>query len=339
MEYRKLEQIQANNAWHTLGLPKWCSYDWLLCLQTNLCARGLATDAVRRTLSDVVTIAKHMPQEDGDLDYAVYMDAVMKAVSQQNYRKRSTVKQMANRMLRSANTVWYEILGTLKTPLPRSLLGRVLLPKTASLANEPPPKAFTEEEVQCLLRTAEDMGTRDAVFLHILLTTGVRLEAARRLCWGNVNFEKQRMVMEEKNKKTHVTILTPTCKYWLMKWRKEQTNPGVKYVFARYSKDEDTPPITQRTLRERFYAICRAAGIQGSHCHPHNTRRSVSHLLYLAGNSVSQISKFLGHSSLGTTERYYLQLSLDELLPKMTIPWFAAPTSHLHCDNSEGKVH
>jgi integrase len=47
----------------------------------------------------------------------------------------------------------------------------------------------------------------------------------------------------------------------------------------------------------------------------------VAHQLFDAGNSVALIAKFLGHSSLHTTNTYYLRMTYAEILSRMTLPW------------------
>lgn len=95
-----------------------------------------------------------------------------------------------------------------------------------------------------------------------------------------------------------------------------------------------------RTLRNDFYRACERAGIRGPHCHPHRahrgrlseqfdtslqtaacTRHSLVHMLWLHGNPVAVIAKFLGHRSIATTNQYYLRLSFTEVLSRIRLPW------------------
>ena len=74
-------------------------------------------------------------------------------------------------------------------------------------------------------------------------------------------------------------------------------------------------------LRNVFYRACRTAGLSGPHCHPHNARHTVAHRLFLAGNPVALIAKYLGHRSLATTNRYYLRLKFLEFMGRIRLPW------------------
>jgi hypothetical protein len=47
----------------------------------------------------------------------------------------------------------------------------------------------------------------------------------------------------------------------------------------------------------------------------------VPYRLFIAGNSVALVSKYLGHLNMETTNRYYLRLSFDELITQLIIPW------------------
>lgn len=46
-----------------------------------------------------------------------------------------------------------------------------------------------------------------------------------------------------------------------------------------------------RQMRNWFYAVCRADGQHGPHCHPHNARHTVAHMLFAAKNSVALVAK------------------------------------------------
>jgi len=39
------------------------------------------------------------------------------------------------------------------------------------------------------------------------------------------------------------------------------------------------------------------------------------------GNKLENVSKFIGHSSISTTEQYYWTTELENIIPTMNIPW------------------
>jgi integrase len=79
-------------------------------------------------------------------------------------------------------------------------------------------------------------------------------------------------------------------------------------------------PIGTRQLREWWYRVCDQAGVSGPHCHPHAARHFVAHRLFANGNSLAIIAKFLGHSSIETTNRHYMRLSFAEMMDHIKLP-------------------
>jgi hypothetical protein len=53
----------------------------------------------------------------------------------------------------------------------------------------------------------------------------------------------------------------------------------------------------------------------------------VAHRLFSLNNSVAMISKFLGHRSIQTTLGHYINLSTQELVASMCIPWLSGVAS------------
>jgi hypothetical protein len=45
------------------------------------------------------------------------------------------------------------------------------------------------------------------------------------------------------------------------------------------------------------------------------------------GNKLENVSKFMGHSSISTTEQYYWTTELENILPTMNIPWLKGSKS------------
>jgi hypothetical protein len=45
------------------------------------------------------------------------------------------------------------------------------------------------------------------------------------------------------------------------------------------------------------------------------------------GNKLENVSKFMGHSSISTTEQYYWTTELENILPTMNIPWLKSSKS------------
>ena len=55
--------------------------------------------------------------------------------------------------------------------------------------------------------------------------------------------------------------------------------------------------------------------------HPHAFRHTIVNNLMVQGNKLENVSKFMGHSSISTTEQYYWTTELENIIPTMNIPW------------------
>ena len=240
----------------------------------------------------------------------------------------------ASKCPRSANQVRQRLYRAVCLMWPRNVIPRPPKMSNRMMAEPLGRTHFTDREVRCLLETARTIGpgARAWLLMEILLTSGCRIGALAGLTWGAVRDggggggscdattkELRRMaIIQEKGNRPHFILLTETSQKALAVEEQRYT--------ARLG---GVPPpdgasvwrIRTRQLRNVFYLVCRTAGIRGSHCHPHACRHTVAHCLFLAGNPIALVAKYLGHTNLETTNRYYLRLSFDELITRLVIPW------------------
>ena len=210
----------------------------------------------------------------------------------------------ASRIVRSVNIVWHVVLAVMEYPINPGFIKSVIAADTPC---KKPRKPFTEEEIIKLGMCAEALGAQYACMWHILITTGIRIEALRTIQWGNIYDDK--IVVTEKGHRQHITILTPTVKRCLLLLERKN-----QYVFS----TTRSSPLSQRQMRNRFYKLCSCVGITG---HPHLTRHTVAQRLFIAGNSVEMISKFLGHRTAQVTHQYLI-LPIQSILKNISIPWY-----------------
>ena len=67
--------------------------------------------------------------------------------------------------------------------------------------------------------------------------------------------------------------------------------------------------VCPNIVYKRFVGACKALGIQNMRFH--DLRHTFASQLVMAGVNIFQVSKWLGHSSVVTTEKYYAHLSPD----------------------------
>ena len=79
--------------------------------------------------------------------------------------------------------------------------------------------------------------------------------------------------------------------------------------------------ISTDSVRNKLIRITEKIGIHGHHVHPHAFRHTIVNNLMAQGNKLENVSKFMGHSSISTTEQYYWTTELENIIPTMNIPW------------------
>ena len=227
---------------------------------------------------------------------------------------------------RSANQVCQRLYRAVCRGWPRNVIPRP--PKIQNRMAVAAPLGrthFTDREVCSLLETARAVGpgARAWLLMEILLTSGCRIGALTGLTWGAVRDTsadsglRRTAILQEKGNRPHFILLTDT------------TLRALAVEEQRHAARLGAPPadgcsvwrVGTRQLRNVFYSVCRTAGIRGSHCHPHACRHTVAHRLFIAGNPIALVVKYLGHTNLETTNRYYLRLSFDEIVTRLVIPW------------------
>jgi site-specific recombinase XerD len=85
--------------------------------------------------------------------------------------------------------------------------------------------------------------------------------------------------------------------------------------------------LSTDSVRNKLIRITEYLEIYGHHVHPHAFRHTIVNNLMAEGNKLENVSKFMGHSSISTTEQYYWTTELENILPTMNIPWLKGSNS------------
>jgi len=101
---------------------------------------------------------------------------------------------------------------------------------------------------------------------------------------------------------------------WMVK-----TNPSY-YIFSSNHLGRHIPH-SPGYITKQFQKFCDACEIYGKHTHSHAFRHTLVNHLMATGNKIENVSKFIGHSSVATTEQYYWTDNIQNIIPQMNIPW------------------
>jgi integrase len=171
-----------------------------------------------------------------------------------------------------------------------------------------PRRPMTEAEFGSLLRMSEPGFRR---FLMFLWLTGCRSGEARQIVWEEIDWAtavivKQKHKTRKKTKKARVIYLTAPVLRMLSLMRREC--PEATGEIFRNSKGR---PWLKETLDTKILRLRRKIGLADDvvlHCirHAFGTRNAAK-----PGANIKLVSVAMGHSSVATTEKYYVNLDRE----------------------------
>lgn len=135
--------------------------------------------------------------------------------------------------------------------------------------------------------------------MEILLSTGARVSEISNLKIENINFQKGEALILGKGNKERIVYINSTAKLRIQEYLKVREG-DCEYLFSSILQPYNR---LQTSAIEVFVReLGRSAGIEN--VHPHRLRRTCATLLNKRGMPVGEISKYLGHDSIATTQIY-----------------------------------
>lgn len=189
------------------------------------------------------------------------------------------------------------------------------------------PTTYTPEKVRRLLKTAKENNSHIYPFLVLVLSTELRKGELMALQWSDIDFENK-IITINKNRtgtRTEVTkqINTPKTAQSNRKIpladevievlleEKERQNQYKAILGKEYMEGdfvirniEGKPYSNLSAINRVVNRLIEKAGLE--HCTIHGFRHTVASILNHSGTSLRDISVLLGHKSVSTTERIYI---------------------------------
>jgi integrase/recombinase XerC len=186
-------------------------------------------------------------------------------------------------------------------------------------------------EIELLLRAPTGDGPlvdRDRVILELLYASGLRVGELVSLDWSNLDLRGRVLRVTGKGGKERMVPFGRPAREALERWRaawqelrrqptKARRRPRTSAGSA--GDDDDAlllnrsgGRLTDRSVRRILDRWVEAAAIQGG-VHPHTLRHTFATHLLEQGADLRSIQELLGHSSLGTTQKY-THLEIGRLL-------------------------
>lgn len=183
------------------------------------------------------------------------------------------------------------------------------------------------QDLEKLYKVAEK-NIFNLLFFMTMLTTGVRVSGFIRMksadvadiCDGKWQARTEGTTLEKGNKKVSFLLYDPVRKLitqWLNRHR------SFDYASPFLFPGRLGFHISSQMVRERFDRMCIEAELQGPQFHLHSLRHCFSHMMLEAGNPPEVVARLINHTSVSTTNKYYLKESSLEAAHRAYIPWLS----------------
>jgi integrase/recombinase XerD len=145
----------------------------------------------------------------------------------------------------------------------------------------------------------------------------------------------------EKQRRWRTFVVSDTIKKVFQQYLEEfpeAKNDHNRYIF-RSQTTNHTLRYTPETMAHNIKQFCNNAGVVGNFVHIHAFRHTLVNSLMHCGNKIENVSKYMGHSSVTTTEKYYWTDNVTNIISTMNVPWlkkkFAMPIGLEESDDDD----
>jgi len=170
----------------------------------------------------------------------------------------------------------------------------------------------TDEEKDRILAvtwTRPDVNSRNRALLHLLFATGIRIGEAIALNWADIDLTNPSLpilhIRHGKGEKKRIVPLPPKVLKMLIDYKeKYRINSDPNAIFTT-PRGRLTHPFARKICKDAGMM----AGVPQFHAHAARHWRAIAWLK--DGVNLETIRRFLGHSSLKTTQRYIRRLQME----------------------------
>ena len=166
---------------------------------------------------------------------------------------------------------------------------------------------LTDNEI-VKIRDACSSDCRALAVVDFLLSTGVRVSECSNLKLKDIDFSTGEVsIYATKTNKWRKVYLDSNALKHLQDYVNSRTDT-CPYVFvnSKHTNGEITR-MKNGSIQNIIKKYCAIAKVH-KHCHVHLFRKTLATKLYKRGMDISIIAKILGHTSIKTTEKYYLTI-------------------------------
>lgn len=166
--------------------------------------------------------------------------------------------------------------------------------------SKPLPKHLRDEEVDRLFNVIRNL--RDRAMFKVMLRCGLRVEELANLSLEAIHLKRRVILVKDgKGSKDRVVYLSDDAYDALVRYLRSRPPSRAKKIFLVEKGTCKGKPISVRGIQKRMEYYARKARVKTS-CH--RLRHTMATQLLNADMDLVSIQDLLGHSRIGTTERY-----------------------------------
>lgn len=185
-------------------------------------------------------------------------------------------------------------------------------------------RIYTDDEVDSMMEVVQNDKKWTAI-LTIFREIGLRCGAVCNLKFSDMvdkfftpRHEGQAL---EKGNKIRKFILGPNLKRKILSYISDYQNLEFNHKTTFLFNIEKNTRLPASSIGQRLKIIGKKAGLEVN-VHPHLFRHTLVGKLEIAGNSINVISKFMGHSNVDTTQKWYSIRPIEEIVNNMKNPFY-----------------
>ena len=186
-------------------------------------------------------------------------------------------------------------------------------------------KPYTDEEINSLFSACEG-DSKWTLILTILREVGLRVGAICNLkvcdIMNDFGQPKHEGRSVEKGNKIRTFIIGPNLKRKIVTYAHDYEkliDRSLESQFIFGLENNKRPNISY--IEQRLKIIAKKAGLE-TNVYPHLFRHTLVRVLEDSGNTMNEISKFMGHSNVDTTQKWYSIRTLHDIVENMNNPFY-----------------
>ena len=152
---------------------------------------------------------------------------------------------------------------------------------------------------------------KETALIDLLCCTGMRVSEVSNLKTSDINWENRTILVHGKGNKDRVVPFTVRCKKHLQEYLVERGTSISDYLFCAERKTKNNRKLSKGTIQLIVKKVGKRADLKDItvHCF----RRWLASDLNRKGMDTAIIQSILGHTSFATTQKHYLDNSIDKM--------------------------